>query len=514
MSSGTQHWDPAVSRAREPVRAGILVTGTEVLTGVISDANGPWLSQRLAELGVDVAVIELVGDRPDDLIAALERMSTAGLALVVTSGGLGPTADDLTAAIVAQFSGREYVLDAELELRIQAVMRHLRGLPADGSAPLPEGLLTAAHKQATVPRGASVLPPRGTAPGLVVPPLPGVQAPTVLVLPGPPTELQAMWPDAASDAVLLQAISGATRFTTHMLRLFGVSEPQIAQLLNEAAAGASVPAGPLAPAGIAEPTGASVPVGTAVPASTNGEADAAIDLTRLEITTCLRRGELEVSTRAPAGAEDVYKRLEALIAERYPDGLFSRDGATIDEQVAKLLGQGETIALAESCTAGLLAGRLTEMPGSSDYVLGGGVVYSNAAKTDLAGVPESMIAAHGAVSREVAEALASGIRARFGASIGVGITGIAGPGGGTPEKPVGTVWFSVQRLVATGGASGPGDGGVRPSGGSAQPAGSGEVRLLKRTRGLLLPGNRASVRDRATTVAMHLIADVLHGLSD
>jgi nicotinamide-nucleotide amidase len=478
MSTGTQHWDPAVSRAHGAVRAGILVTGTEVLTGVISDLNGPWLSQRLAEIGVDVAVIEVVGDRPDDLVAALHRLADAGLALVVTSGGLGPTADDLTAAIVAQSSGREYVLDPDLEVQIRAIMLRLRGLPADGSERLPDGLLAAARKQATVPRGASVLPPQGTAPGLVVPPLPGVQAPTVLVLPGPPSELQAMWPDAASNAVLQQATSAATRFTTHMLRLFGVSEPQIAELLNEVATGAG------------------------------------IDLARLEITTCLRRGELEVSTRVPAGAEDAYEQLEALIARRHPDGLFSRDGATIDEQVAEMLGRGETIALAESCTAGLLAGRLTEVPGSSDYVLGGAVVYSNAAKTDLAGVPESMIAAHGAVSREVAEALASGVRARFGASIGVGITGIAGPGGGTPEKPVGTVWFSVQRSVSDDGESRRNGGGSRPEDGGPLPGGAGQARLLKRTRGLLLPGNRGSVRDRATTVAMHLIADVLHGLSD
>jgi len=450
-------WRPAVSRAHGPVRAGILVSGTEVLTGVVSDLNGPWLSQRLAELGVDVAVIELVGDRPDDLLAALRRLAEGDLALVVTSGGLGPTADDLTAAIVAEFSGREYVLDPELELEIQAIMRRLRGLGADGREQLLEELAAAARKQATVPFGASVLSPHGTAPGLVVPPLPGVQAPTVLVLPGPPTELQAMWPDAIADALLRQAISGATSFRTHMLRLFGVSEPQIAELLDEAQDGAG------------------------------------IDLGQLEITTCLRRGELEVSTRVPAGSEAAYEDLETLIARRYPDEMFSRDGATIDEQVAELLGGGETIALAESCTAGLLAGRLTEVPGSSEYVLGGAVVYSNSAKTDLAGVPATMIAANGAVSREVAEALAAGVRSRFGAGIGVGITGIAGPGGGTPEKPVGTVWFSVQRSVH---------------------AADGSGRLLKRTRGLRLPGNRAGVRDRATTVAMHLIADVLHGLSD
>jgi nicotinamide-nucleotide amidase len=172
--------------------------------------------------------------------------------------------------------------------------------------------------------------------------------------------------------------------------------------------------------------------------------------------------------------------------------MFSRDGATIDEQVAELLlAGGETIAPAESCTGGLLAARLTDRSGSSAYVIGGAVVYSNEAKSDLVGVDPALIAAHGAVSVEVARALADGARHRFGTTVGVGITGIAGPGGGTPEKPVGLVCFSV----------------------SYGPAGDTDaLRVLTRSRNL--PGGRADVRERSTTVAMHLIARVLRGESD
>jgi nicotinamide-nucleotide amidase len=193
-------------------------------------------------------------------------------------------------------------------------------------------------------------------------------------------------------------------------------------------------------------------------------------------------------TRFEPDAQADYDALLHFIAERHGEKLFSRDGSTIDEQVAPLLLTGhETIGLAESCTGGLLAARLTERPGSSEYVIGGAVVYSN----DLVGVDPELIAAHGAVSVEVARALADGARARFDASVGVGITGIAGPGGGTPEKPVGLVCFSVAY---------------------GRPGGAPAVRSL--TRSTRLPGDRVAVRDRATTVAMHLIVRVLRGESD
>lgn len=436
--------DAAVYTGRAAVRAGILITGTEVLTGIISDRNGPWLSERLRDLGVDVAMIEVVGDRPADLTAALRHMAEEGVALIVTSGGLGPTADDLTAEIVGGFCGREMVLDEPLEARIHEILRPLmsRWPHVDEAA-----LLAANRKQAVIPAGATVLAPVGTAPGLVVPTAPPGAGPTVVVLPGPPGELQPMWRTAAQTDAFRAAIAGATEYRREIVRLFGIPESEIANTLRLADA-------------------------------------AGVPLRELEITTCLRRGEIEVATRFEPPAQAAYDALLGFIEERHGDILFSRDGSTIDEQVAALLAS-ESIAVAESCTGGLLAARLTDRPGSSAYVLGGVVVYSNTAKSDLAGVDPKLIERVGAVSVEVAAALAEGVRERFAASVGVGITGVAGPGGGTEEKPVGFVCFSV----------------CGPDG-----------RAL--TRSARLPGGRADVRERSTTVAMHLLARLLRGESD
>jgi nicotinamide-nucleotide amidase len=446
--------DAAVFTGRAAVRAGILVTGTEVLTGIISDRNGPWLSEQLRDLGVDTAMIEIVGDRPEDLRTALEQMTAAGVAVIVTSGGLGPTADDLTAEIVGGFCGREMVLDEALEQQIAEIIKRVALRWPDADL---EALRAANRKQAVIPAEATVLAPRGTAPGLVVGPAEGRSGPIVVVLPGPPRELQPMWADAVASELFQRAIVGATVYRREMVRLFGVPEAEIANTLRAADA-------------------------------------AGLDLAPLEITTCLRRAEIEVSTRFEPGAEADYEALIDFIAQRHGKHLFSRDGATIDEQVAELLLAGaDTIAPAESCTGGLLAARLTDRAGSSAYVIGGAVVYSNEAKSEIVGVDAELIGAHGAVSVEVARALADGARRRFGSSVGVGITGIAGPGGGTPEKPVGLVCFSVTYAPVS-------DGGAEA------------VRVLTRTRNL--PGGRADVRERSTTVAMHLIARVLRGESD
>src|SRR5947209_15614749 len=211
MTAGSSH---------APVRAGILVTGTEVLTGIISDRNGPWLSERLVEQGVDAAMIHIVGDRPGDLMWALRFMADSGMALIVTSGGLGPTADDLTAEIVGEFCGREMVLDERLEERIGEILRPMMkrwpGLD-------PEAIRTSNRKQAVIPRGATVLDPVGTAPGLVVPPLEGSR-PTVVVLPGPPRELQPMWDAARATDVFAAAIEGATVYERRTLHLCGIPE--------------------------------------------------------------------------------------------------------------------------------------------------------------------------------------------------------------------------------------------------------------------------------------------------
>lgn len=427
-------------------RAGILVTGTEVLTGIISDRNGPWLSERLRELGVDTAMIQIVGDRPDDLLAALEYMAREEMAIVVTSGGLGPTADDLTAEVVGRFAGREMVLDARLEALIAEILRPMverwPGLDLDA-------IRESNRKQAVIPAGATPLDPVGTAPGLVVPPADGNDGPTVVVLPGPPRELQPMWETAIATDAFRAALRGATTYRNAVMRLFGIPESEIANTLRAA------------------------------------EAEG-LDLSPLEITTCLRRGEIEIATRFEPTAQDAYDRLFDFIATRHADTLFSRDGTTIDEQVAALLrDSGHTVAVAESCTGGLMAGRLTDRAGSSEYVAGGVVAYSNAAKLSLVGVDAHLINRVGAVSTEVAEALADGAVARFDADVGIGITGIAGPGGGTEDKPVGTVCFSVARR--------------------------GGERITRRT---LLPGNRADIRDRSTTVTMHLLRRLLLGEID
>jgi len=426
-------------------RAGIVVTGTEVLTGRVVDRNGPWMSERLRELGVDHAHTVVVGDRPEDVRAALDWLSSEGMDVVCTSGGLGPTEDDLTARVVADFTGRDFVLDEALEERIAAILERLTRRWSNLDL---DAIRAGNRKQAMVPEGAAILEPVGTAPGFVVPPANG-SGPTVVVLPGPPRELQGMWPAAVETSELTAAIGGRTEYRQVMLRMFGIPESEIAETLR-----------------VARREG--------------------VDLDAMEITTCLRRGEVELVTRYEPAVEPTYAAFEAVVRERHSDTLFSDDGSSVDEQVASLLREsGRTIAVAESCTGGLLAGRLTDLAGSSGYVLGGLVVYSNEAKVALAGVDAELLSRVGAVSTEVAEALAEGARERLGADVGVGITGVAGPGGGSDEKPVGTVCFSVSEA---GGAS--------------------------LTRRLTLPGSRGDVRDRSTTVAMHMVRRLLLGESD
>ena len=427
-------------------RAGIVVTGTEVLSGRVADRNGPWLSERLRERGVDLAHILVVGDRPGDMLSALRFLAGEGVDLVVTSGGLGPTADDLTAEVVGEFQGRPMVLDEALEGRIAEILRRLTARWPNLD---PDAIRAGNRKQAVVPEGATVLEPIGTAPGLVVPPSDG-SGPTVVVLPGPPGELQPMWEDAVGAEAFRAAVGGAREIREGVLRMFGIPESEIAETLR-----------------VAEAEG--------------------VALDRLEVTTCLRRGEIEVVTRHAPEDADAYVSLADLVRRRHADTLFSEDGTTVDEQVrALLLGPPvRTIAVAESCTGGLVAGRLTAPPGASEYVLGGLVVYSNEAKEELAGVDPELIERVGAVSVEVAAALADGARERLAADVGVGVTGVAGPGGGTADKPVGLVCFSATR--------------------------DDRARLTRRVN---LPGGRDAIRERSTTVAMHMVRRLLLGESD
>jgi len=421
------------------LRAGIVVTGTEVLTGRVQDRNGPWLSDQLRELGIDHAHTSICGDRPEDMGAQLSFMRDQGVDVILTSGGLGPTADDLTLEIVSRFSDRPLTLDEDLEARIAAIIEPL--LKRWPNVDL-EAVRAANRKQALVPEGATILEPVGTAPGMVVPPRDGV--PTVVVLPGPPRELQGMWPAALAAPAFVELLGRATQYRQTMLRLFGIPESEIAETLRIAEA----------------------------------EIEA---FDALEITTCLRRGEVEVVTRFEPRDQGSWEALAGLIETRHADTLFSRDGSSVDEQVVRLL-DGRRIAVAESCTGGLLAARLTARPGSSAHVSGGVVAYANEAKSALLDVHPDLIERHGAVSAEVAEAMSDGAMSRFGADVAISTTGIAGPGGGSDEKPVGTVFWCAKLADGT-----------------------------KLARTARLPGDRAEIRDRGTTVAMHLLRRLLVG---
>jgi nicotinamide-nucleotide amidase len=417
-------------------RAGIVVTGTEVLTGRVADRNGPWIADRLLELGVELAHITICGDRASDIEAQLRFLAGEGVDLIVTSGGLGPTADDMTVEIVARFCERELALDAELENKIAAILKKLMARIGGGDF---EAVRAANRKQAMVPAGALVIDPVGTAPGVVVP-----GKPTVVVLPGPPRELQPMWRTAVQLPAVQAAIAGRTIYRQDTVRMFGLPESGLAETLRDAEQRLA------------------------------GFGD-------LEVTTCLRRGELEIVTRYEPDAAAAYDQLVELLRDRHGQHIFSEDGSQIDDLVARLLA-GRRIATAESCTGGLLTARLTDRPGSSAYLAGGAVAYANEAKTELLGVDAALIEAHGAVSEPVAEAMAAGALQRFRADTAVAITGIAGPDGGTEDKPVGTVCFTVA--LADGECS---------------------------TRTLRLPGNRADIRERSTTVAMHLLHRALSG---
>jgi nicotinamide-nucleotide amidase len=415
-------------------RAGIVVTGTEVLTGRVQDRNGPWIADRLLELGVELAHITICGDRPRDIEAQLRFLADEGVDLIVTSGGLGPTADDMTVATVAQFAGLDLVLDEALEDRITDILKRLMARFDNVDI---DAVRAANRKQAMIPVGAHVINPVGTAPGVVVP-----GKPTIVVLPGPPRELQPMWPVAVETEPVQQAIAGRTTYRQDMVRMFGLPESGLADTLRAA--------------------------------------EQSIDgFDGLEITTCLRRGEVEMVTRYEPDASTIYTKLMELLRERHGREIFSEDGSLVDDQVAQLLA-GRRIATAESCTGGLLAARLTDRAGSSAYVSGGVVAYANEAKTELLGVEPDLLAAHGAVSEPVAEAMADGALNRFGADTAIAITGIAGPTGGTDDKPVGTVCFTVKLA-------------------------DGETF----TRTIRLPGDRSDIRERSTTVAMHMLRRAL-----
>lgn len=406
-----------------PLRAAIVASGTELVRGDRNDRNGPFLAASLLRLGVEPARITVVGDDPAELEAALRE----GLAydLLVVSGGLGPTHDDRTIELLARAAGVGLYTDEELAREIEEFSRRIAARLNRPYADFAHGV----RKQATIPDGALVAGLAGTAPSVVL----EVGGTAAVALPGPPRELQALWPRVLETKPLQALLARARPSERRVLRFYGASESEVAQAL--AAAG--------------------------------GDGDG------VEVTICARDFELHVDLLVQPGAEARAAELEAGLTSRH---LFSRAETGTAELVLSLLRErGLTLATAESCTGGLVAVRLTDVPGSSDVFLGGVVAYADAVKASELGVEDEVLRAHGAVSAETAAAMARGARERLGADVALAVTGVAGPGGGTGEKPVGLVYLH---------ASGP----------------AGERRLR-----LELPGDRPTIRGRAAVAGLHLV---------
>ncbi len=371
--------------------AEIIAVGSELLTPYHLDTNSLYLTQKLNSLGILVRFKGVAGDHAGDLAAAL-RTALGRSELVILTGGLGPTEDDRTRQVAAEVLGRPLREVPEIRQRLTERLARLgRSMAANNL------------RQAQVPEGAEWLENRnGTAPGLWI----EHEQKILILLPGPPRELEPMFESACLPR--LARLAPGERIRTRVYKVVGLPESEVDQRI--------------------------------APFYKSVENPSTTVLSTL--------GVIEVHIRARAASEEEAETLLAELGDKIElalgDYVFSTKGESLEEVVgAFLVMRQKTIAVAESCTGGLLAERLTRVPGSSDYFLGGAVSYSNEMKTRLVGVPPAMIQAHGAVSRAVAQAMAEGIRSRTGASIGVGITGIAGPSGGTPEKPVGLVFIAL-----------------------------------------------------------------------
>jgi nicotinamide-nucleotide amidase len=417
-------------------RAVVVVTGSELVRGERTDRNGPFLAAEALTHGLEPARIEIVGDSPAELEVAFRQALDADACLV--SGGLGPTHDDRTVELLARAAGLELVVDEALEQEIESISRAVAERLRRPYADFAPGVT----KQATRPVGSVSIGLAGTAPGLVF------RAPTgcvVVVLPGPPGELRRLWPNALASEPMQELLARTRAPGRRVLRLFGVSESAVARALAEAGG----------------------------------------DGSGVEATICAREFEIHVDLLVEPEAEERADALETALVERLEGWLFARDERRVEELVLSLAGaRGLRLATAESCTGGMVATRLTGVPGSSASFVGAVVAYADEVKRSELGVPEALLAQHGAVSAEVAASMAEGARNRLGADVAVGVTGVAGPGGGTPEKPVGRVYIHA-----------------------AGPDGS-----LGRT--LDLPGEREQIRVRATVTVLHLLRALLLGSRD
>jgi nicotinamide-nucleotide amidase len=380
------------------LKAEIVSVGTELLLGEIVDTNASYLSQKLADLGIDVHYRHTVGDNHTRLT---EVVATAlGRAdVVLLTGGLGPTEDDLTREAIAAATGQPLV-------RVPASEQRLREFFAARNRPLADSNL----KQADAPMGAEHLENVcGTAPGVFM----RWQGKLIFAAPGPPTELREM-AQRSILPILRQELGGVQQLFTRSLQLMDIGESQVADLLGDIISAQTDPTLAL----------------YAAPANVR----------------------IRMATKAAdaAAAEAKFAPVEARIRELLGNHVFGRDDQTMAEVVQELLRErGQTVAVAESCTGGLLASKITDIPGASDVFLAGVVSYANEAKIALLGVPAEVIAAHGAVSDECARAMAEGVRRVAGADYGLATTGIAGPTGGTDEKPVGLVYMALADAAGT-----------------------------------------------------------------
>ena len=412
------------------MRSVVVVTGSELVRGDRTDLNGPFLARELLRLGIEPARIEIVGDREEELASALAE--GLGAELCVVSGGLGPTHDDRTVELVARSAGVGLRLDEGLHEQIGAISRRFAERMGRPYVDFEAGV----RKQATIPEGALSLGLAGTAPGLVL----EAGACVVVVLPGPPGELQRLWRDALASPPVRRVLERAQPPELRLLRFFGASESAVAKALADA----------------------------------GGDGDG------VEATICARDFEIHVDLVVEPGAERRADELSARLVAPLERYLFSRDVRPVEELVLDLcLEEGLTLATAESCTGGMVAQRLTSVPGSSQVFLGGVVAYADEVKAAELGVPRDVLERHGAVSAEVAEAMAAGARERLGADLAVAVTGIAGPGGGSEEKAVGLVYLHAEA----------------PSG--------------ARSADFVFPGDREGIRRRATVTSLHLVRRLL-----
>ena len=421
-----------------PPRAVVVVTGSELVRGDRRDLNGPFLARELTRLGLEPDRVVVVGDRPEELTAALGDGLRADLCVV--SGGLGPTHDDRTVELLATAAGCSLAVDEELAAEIEAFSR---GVAERLKRPFGD-FLPGIRKQASLPEGGVSLGLAGTAPAILLEHGDGRVA---IALPGPPAELRRLWPNAIAHPTFARILGRADAPARRSLRFFGPTESAVARVLDE-----------------------------------HGGEDNGI-----EATVCARDLEIHVDllVRRPGGEAAAAALAEALV-EAFGDDLFAADDARPVEEIVLALcrERGLTLATAESCTGGLIGARLTEITGSSDVFLGGVIAYSNDVKEQQLGVSVELLREHGAVSAEVGAAMVAGARRELGADVAVADTGIAGPGGGTPEKPVGLIFVSLE-----------------------SPFGATTERFQ-------FPGDRESVRARACALALHLIRRHLVAFDD